>query len=75
MNPFCHLVIKAVRVDSPLCNNSTQLLAKALIKYPTQASLCKAALAAKLGMNVETFKNWERGGTLPTGGFQEPIFH
>ena len=65
LNPFCHLVIKAVRVDSPPCRNSTQSLAELLTKYRVKMSLARENLAAKLGASLGTLKNWECCRTKP----------
>ena len=65
LNPFCHLVIKAVRVDSPPCQIGTQSLAELLTKYRMKAGLNRENLAAKLGVSLGTLKNWERGWTRP----------
>jgi DNA-binding transcriptional regulator YiaG len=66
MRPFCHLVIKGVRVDSPPCSHSRQELVKALTEYRLRSSLGQADLAAGLGISLRTFQNWERGHTDPT---------
>jgi DNA-binding transcriptional regulator YiaG len=73
LNPFCHLVIKAVRVDSHPCQNSTKSLAELLTKYRINTSLSKGALAAKLGVSMGTLKNWERGWTQPNRRFWSGI--
>jgi len=69
LRPFCYLVIKAVRVDSPPCQNSTQSLAELLTKHREKLSLSKATLAAKLGVSMGTLKNWEHGRTRPSRQF------
>jgi DNA-binding transcriptional regulator YiaG len=66
LNPFCHLVIKAVRVDSPPYQNSPQTLAELLTKYRLKSNLSSDVLAAKLGVSLGTFKNWEHGLTKPS---------
>jgi DNA-binding transcriptional regulator YiaG len=55
-------VIKAVRVDShPLLGN----LSKTLIAYRLRNKMSKNILAAKLGVSLDTLKNWEFGRTHP----------
>jgi DNA-binding XRE family transcriptional regulator len=73
LNPFCHLVIKAVRVDSPPCRNSTQSLAELLTKYRVKMSLARENLAAKLGASLGTLKNWECCRTKPNRQFWSKI--
>jgi DNA-binding XRE family transcriptional regulator len=62
LNPFCHLVIKAIRVDSHPCQKG-QSLAEMLLEYRRQSTLTCKALAMKLGISVGTLKNWEKGRT------------
>jgi len=69
LNPFCHLVIKAVRVDSPPCQNNTQSLAELLTKHRVKLSLSKATMAVKLGVSMGTFKNLEHDRTRPSKRF------
>lgn len=62
LNPFCHLVIKSVKVDShpPLKN-----LAKALVSYRLPNRVTLNALASNLKISLGTLKNWEQGRTHP----------
>jgi DNA-binding transcriptional regulator YiaG len=64
LNPYCQLLIKAVRVDSPPCKNGQQL-AETLAEYRRRAMLTREALASKTGVSLETLKNWECGRTSP----------
>jgi DNA-binding XRE family transcriptional regulator len=73
LNPLCHLVIKAVRVDSPPCQKSPKSLAELLTNYRMNAGLSRDLLAAKLGVSIGTLKNWERGWTQPNRRFWKPI--
>ena len=73
LNPFCHLVIKTIRVDSPPCQNSTQSFAKSLIKYRLESGFSTITLAAKLGVSLRTLKNWEYGWTQPNRRFWKAI--
>jgi len=50
--PFCHLVIKAIRVDSHPFQNSPQSFAELLTKYRIRTGLSQIALAAKLGVSI-----------------------
>jgi DNA-binding transcriptional regulator YiaG len=72
LNPFCHLVIKAVRVDSPPCKNGQQL-AEMLAEYRQRLILSRDALATRLGVSLGTLKNWERGRTKPSKTFWKQI--
>jgi transcriptional regulator with XRE-family HTH domain len=57
--PFCHLLLKAVRVDSrpPL------EFAILLTEYRTKQQLTQRQLSDLLGVSLKTFQNWERGRT------------
>jgi DNA-binding XRE family transcriptional regulator len=69
MRPFCRLLFKAIRYDSPPFSQNSQELAKALIGGRLQARQSQEKLAAKLGVSYKTLKNWERGRTRPTAKF------
>jgi len=62
LNPFCHLVIKVIRVDS---NPLPGSLSKALIAYRLHNKMPKNTLATKLGVSLSTLKNWGFGRTHP----------
>ena len=62
LNPFCHLVFKAVRVDSHPLPDS---LSKTLSAYRLHNKMSKNILAAKLGVSLGTLKNWEFRRTHP----------
>jgi DNA-binding XRE family transcriptional regulator len=72
LHPFCHLVIKAIRVDSPPCKNGQQL-AEMLAEYRQRLILSRDALATRLGVSLGTLKNWERGRTKPSKTFWKQI--
>ena len=72
LNPFCHLVIKAVRVDSPPCKNR-QSFAAMLLEYRRRSILTREALATKLGVSLASLKNWEHGRTKPRKAFWTQI--
>jgi DNA-binding XRE family transcriptional regulator len=62
LHPFCHLVIKAVRVDSHPLPDS---FLKMLTAYRLHNKMSKNILAAKLGVSLGTLKNWEFRRTHP----------
>ena len=65
MRPFCQLVLRAIRVDSPPWANTSQPLSETLRKYRLQANLSQVKLAAKLGVTVGTLGTWERSQAMP----------
>jgi DNA-binding XRE family transcriptional regulator len=69
MRPFCHLVIKAIRVDSPPCKRNRKELAEALRDHRSRLRLVQGELATRLGVSLKTLKNWERGRTRPAVKF------
>jgi DNA-binding transcriptional regulator YiaG len=71
--PLCHLVIKAVRVDSPPCQNSPQSLAELLTKYRLKSNLNRETLAANLGVSLGTLKSWKRARTKPSRRFWQEL--
>jgi len=64
MRPFCHLVIKTGRVDSPPPQISTLLT-----EYRSTSHLTQQALSKLFGVSLKTLKNWERGRTKPAKQF------
>lgn len=60
--PFCHLVIKTIKADSQPLPDS---LSKVLIAYRLHNKMMKNILATKLGVSLDTLKNWEFGRTYP----------
>src|SRR5712691_1527345 len=66
VRPFCHLVIRGVRCDSPPCSHRREQLAKALMEYRLRSSLRQEDLALKLGVSRRTLQNWEEGRTQPS---------
>ena len=73
MRPFCHLVLKAVRVDSPPWECNGAPLRKLLLEQRLQSRLTQDLLAAKLGVSLKTIKNWESGRSKPTREFWPTI--
>jgi len=65
LRPFCHLVLRSIRGDSPPWENTTQPLSESLRKYRLEANLTQATLAARLGVTVGTLGTWERGQATP----------
>src|ERR1039458_5798013 len=47
LRPFCQLVFRAVRLDSPPCSRDRQRLAKSLTEYRTRENLTQQEFAAK----------------------------
>lgn len=66
MHPFCHLVIKATRHDSPPAANGQTHISKLLLERRLQEGLTQEACAKRLSVSIRTLKNWERGSTQPT---------
>ena len=67
LNPFCHLVIRAIRWDScPPFHSSSEAIASALLGARSRLGLTRRQLAAKLGITLATVANWECGRTKPT---------
>jgi DNA-binding XRE family transcriptional regulator len=66
LNPFCHLVIKAIRHDSPpFCNQQMQLC-KLLLEKRLAAGATQNEFAKRLGVSARTLKNWEHNRNKPT---------
>jgi hypothetical protein len=65
LRPFCHLVIKSTRYDSPpkFCNGLP--LAEVLRGYRAEFEVTEVSLAEKLGISLGTLKNWEHKRTTP----------
>jgi DNA-binding XRE family transcriptional regulator len=70
MRPFCHLMIKATRVDSPPCHLT---IAHLLKQYRNKLSLSQMQLAQNLGVSRKTLQNWENGRTNPSKCFWHSI--
>jgi DNA-binding transcriptional regulator YiaG len=69
MRPFCHLVLRAIRVVPPPWLNDPSALSVSLKKCRLQAKLSQRQLAAKLGVHMETLGSWERGQAKPERRF------
>ena len=65
LNPFCHLMFKAVRSDSPPCGSNRESLNKTLSDAQLRLGLTRPQFAAKLNITIVTLANWERGRTKP----------
>jgi DNA-binding transcriptional regulator YiaG len=72
-NPFCHLVIKAIRWDSPPCNRNPEMLQMTLLKARLQLGLTRDQLTLRLNVSNGTLKNWEHGRTAPLRQFWRAI--
>jgi DNA-binding transcriptional regulator YiaG len=70
MNPYCHLVFRAVRVDSNPFVEDAELLSQRLRAHRLACGLTQRSLAAQLGTSLETLKNWEQGRTGPSRKFR-----
>ena len=66
MRPFCHLMLKAIRVDSPPLDFDGGPVRKLLLESRRQSKLTPNAMAAKLGVSPKTIKNWEAGRSTPS---------
>jgi hypothetical protein len=67
--PFCHLLLKTIRVDSPPFAPNGKALHKLLLERRLEAKLTQEALATRLGVSLRTVKNWERGRNKPLKRF------
>jgi len=74
VRPFCQLVIKAVRVDSPPQALDSEMLPKALSDARLRMGLNRDSLATRLNISLGTLNNWERRRTAPSRKFW-PIIH
>ena len=67
MRPFCHILIKGVRWDSPTPRETLRSLCKRLKKFRLQLSLSQSEMARRLGVSLRTLRGWELGEVLPRG--------
>ena len=63
---FCHLVIRAVRPDSPPFEIAGQALCQAIVQERVRRNLSQTTAAIQLGVSLSTLGNWECGRTKPT---------
>ena len=64
MHPFCHLLLKAIRADSPPFDEPGRI--EQLLKdHRLETKLSQGELAEKLGICKKTLWNWEAGLTKP----------
>lgn len=73
MHPFCSLLIKAVRHDSPPFAVNGKPVGQLLVKKRVAAGLTQEALAERLGVSRKTLQNWERDRTKPIRRFWTAI--
>ena len=73
MHPFCHLVIKGTRYDSPPLTYHGRPLAEALAQVRSRFHITQLGLAARLGISLKTLQNWERGRSKPNRQFWTSI--
>jgi DNA-binding XRE family transcriptional regulator len=74
LRPFCQLLIKAIRHDSPPIDNQKTALCKLLDKR-LAAGLRQKELSTTLGVSVRSLKNWEHNSNLPTESLWPQIQH
>jgi DNA-binding XRE family transcriptional regulator len=67
MRPFCRLLLRGVRADSPPFAVNGKLLGERLMQRRLELGFTQTALADKLGICRKTLQNWENGRTRPTG--------
>lgn len=65
LHPFCHLVLRAVRVVPPPWVLDPTIRSQTLRNYRLQANLSQTALAAKLGVTLSAVARWEQGKATP----------
>src|SRR5882762_10408841 len=63
--PFCHLLLKTIRVDSPPFNQPDRIQ-QLLKEHRLSANLSQIDVAEKLGISRKTLQNWEAGLTKPS---------
>lgn len=73
MHPFCHLVIKATRYDPHPLTKNRMRLSQLVAEHRAKAGITQKTMAAKLGVSLKTFQNWERGRTTPRRRFWSPL--
>lgn len=69
MRPFCSVAIKATRRDSPPWNSGHVPFDKLLFQWRLESGLSQMDAAARLGVSLGTFQNWELGRTKPARAF------
>jgi DNA-binding XRE family transcriptional regulator len=65
LNPFCHLVIKATRHDSPPLDNLQTPLCKLLLERRLADGVTQKEFAKLFGVSDRTLKNWEHNRNKP----------
>ena len=65
MHPFCHLVLRAIRVVPPPWLNQPEVLSQVLREYRLKNNLSQKSLASKLGVTLSAVSRWERGKATP----------
>lgn len=69
MRPFCHVLIKATRWDSPPWRWGSVPFHKLLNQWRLESRLSQDAAAITLGVSLRTYQNWEHGRTKPSRMF------
>jgi DNA-binding transcriptional regulator YiaG len=73
MRPFCRLLIKTVRRDTPPWQLNDQPIAKMLVEKRLELGLTRKVVAKQLAASLHTLKNWENGRTRPSSTFWSSI--
>ena len=63
--PYCQLLIKTVRQDSPPFKNANVPLSKLLLEKRLSLRLSQEQMARRIGISYCTYKNWELGHKQP----------
>lgn len=66
MRPFCHVLIKVTRWDSPPWRLGSVPFHKLLNQWRLESKLSQEGAAARLGVSLSTYQNWEHGRSKPT---------
>jgi len=66
LNPYCHLVIKAIRNDSPLLGSKKVEFCKLLLQKRLDTGFTQSEFAKRLGVSIRTLKNWEHNRNKPS---------
>ena len=65
VHPFCHLVLRAIRVVPPPWINQPGTLSQYLREYRVKENLSQKSLASRLGVTLSAVSRWERGKAMP----------
>ncbi|MGA2174468.1 MAG: helix-turn-helix transcriptional regulator [Verrucomicrobiota bacterium] len=65
LRPFCHLLIKAIRQDSPPFDSQQGPLSKLLLDKRLAVGATQKVVAARFDVSARTLKNWEHDRNKP----------